>query len=1109
MPDNVTTWLQQLGLGEYAEVFRENAIDEEVIPDLSDQDLASMGVLLGHRKKILKAIASFEPEAMSASEPVTSRSSEDSFEHDAERRQLTVMFCDLVGSTEMSQHLDPEKLREVNRAYQDVCKGSIERYDGFVARYMGDGVLAYFGYPLAHEDDAERAIRAGLNVIETVKALEPPVIGTKILNLAVRVGMDTGPVVVGDLIGEGASQEKAVVGETPNRAARLQGVAQPNEVVVGLGTQRLVGSSIKFKSLGAQYLKGFDDPVEAWRVAGFEHGGGRFERSAKAGLGRFVGRVAEIERIYNTWVRAVKGDSVILHVTGDAGIGKSRLVYEFLDNHQESISLLEGHCSSYGNATAYLPFIDMLKRVFDLSGDIDPENLRNGVSAVLDSLELDTNLHLPYLLNLLGQTSQVIAELDSERIGIRTREAIISVIRGYGRQKHTVLYINDCHWIDKSSEELLNILAFEDDLNGVLILCTFRPEYAPPWVKSSRVTTVALGPLSTAESALLFNDRFARNDLGDGLLIDLFNRSGGNPLFSEELALYMVERGQDDLDEVTVPGTDLASPVPGSVVGLLLQRVDALSPNGRRLLQAASVMGRRFSSELVARVSNVSLPTDAIGELVHQDLVHYDTSVYPFDYRFKHALTQEAVYSSLLHSDLKMLHGDTASHLEHQYQGRLSEVVEELVHHCTISGDNEKTARYAAKAGDKAFGLFAIQDARLWYSRALELLADDQDTDDRLFAEVLIRQLEVICWDIAYSEMIDLAERHLSRIEALGNTRHVSRVFSWLGECYIVTAHFPEAKRSLERALAIGEELEDLECIGYAIAQLMWLYAIAPDDQCGEYVQTNGARVLEIAEQLSDPYLKTLTSYVLALESAQKGCLTKAVKLATELVEKGRETGYPPALSWGLCVRAYALGWAGEHEGAVDDAREAIRTAQSKYDRFMTQKALGCALVLQGSVNEGSKLLENARKKSVDYGMANSLSWPDLVYGLGIVMSSELEEGLKFLEDAYTKLLLLENRRAAGQAAMMLGEIIIEALENETSRDTGKATHYLKEAIHLGRETNMNGVVVRALLGLGLVAKAENHHDEALEYLEQANKLVFLLGWPSLEEKVRVELGAC
>ncbi|MDA9981605.1 AAA family ATPase [Gammaproteobacteria bacterium] len=1102
MLNTIDQWLKGLGLEKYAPVFTEQEIDVGILGDLTDEDLRQLGIPLGPRKKLIKAIAAIPATAAAGGNldeggDAGSASVETT---DANRRQLTVMFCDMVGSTEMSQRVDAEALREINRAYQDVCTTAIEKFGGYVARYMGDGILAYFGYPHAHEDDAERAVRAGLAVVDEIDLFDSDALANEDVDLAVRVGIATGAVVVGDLIGQGASQENAVVGETPNLAARLQGIAGSNEVIVSPETQQLVGSSIRLEPLGRQVLKGFAKPVEPWRATGAEMGGGRFERAIPRGLGRFVGRTAELERLQHDWTRVMAGKRVVSHVIGEAGIGKSRLVYEFLNELEGSSKLLRGHCASHGSTTAFLPFIDMLRRTFDISHEYDAEALTGHLADGLTSLNLNEQ-HLPYLLNLLGVSVPAVAEMDTGLIALRSREALVSIIRCHCTLGPVVLFINDCHWIDKSSEVVLDTVARGAHLGGLLTLCTFRPEYVPGWGKAGMASTVCLEPLSLAEAKVLFSDRFG-STYSEELFDELFERSGGNPFFAEELARHILELEFEQHTSSKPADSRRALTVPKTIEGLLLQRVDRLSVDTRHLLQAASVMGRKFRGDLVAQVTGVEALDKALRELVRQDLVLPDPTTQPSGYQFKHALVQDAVYGSLLSSDQKALHRAIAGGLEQYYHGRESEVAEELARHYIMARDGVKAAQWTALAGEKALGLFAIEDAVTWFGHALGFLTTEPESDDNLLGGVLVNQLEAYCWEIDYIGMAELAEQHLPRVESVGDRRHVSRTFAWLGEAYLNCARFTESRSALDRALGIAEELKDPECIGYAMYARIWLHATMPDTEDVEFAERESRRILDIAEQLDDWFLKTATYFALALDLAQRGFIGKAREWTTMSIALGEDTEYSPASVWGLCIRSFVEVCDENQEAAVLDSREAVRLAQSKYDRLMAKMTLGSSLVIQGEADEGMEILEQAKQERVGLSMMGFMYWPDIVYGIGLVSLDQPGDGTEWLRITHQRFLELGNRRAAGLAAVTLGELNLDMAVENNSPVAGETLHYLQEAVQLGQDTAMDGIVARALLGLAALSKAEQKHSEAMSYIERTQTLVAPLGYTALERKI-------
>ncbi|MFQ5551968.1 MAG: AAA family ATPase, partial [Gemmatimonadales bacterium] len=486
MSEDVTNWLEGLGLGKYAGAFAENDIDFRSLPKLTEQDLKELGVSLGHRRVLQDAISTLEKQSCATAPAAESedRPSARAQPREAERRQLTVMFCDLAGSTELSQQLDPEDLREVNRAYQDACKAAIERYEGFVARYMGDGVLAYFGYPQAHEDDAERAIHAGLGVVESVADLSLTVGDKHEVELGVRVGIATGPVVVGDLIGEGASQESAVVGETPNLAARLQALAARNTVVIGPGTHELAAGQFESDDLGDQVLKGIAEPVHAWRIIAPVTAESRFEAAHRVGLTPLVGREHEIGLLLERWEQAKEGDGQVVLLSGEPGLGKSRLVQALrVRIADEPHILLRYQCSPYHANSAFYPFVEQLQRAAGLTREDTNESKLEKLEALLSRSSNIVKEIAPLfalLLSIPSDTRYAPLNLSPQRQKEKTIEVLMDQLSGLSQTAPVLIVFEDVHWADPTTLEVLNAL-IEAVSAKSLALVTHRPEFAPPW----------------------------------------------------------------------------------------------------------------------------------------------------------------------------------------------------------------------------------------------------------------------------------------------------------------------------------------------------------------------------------------------------------------------------------------------------------------------------------------------------------------------------------------------------------------------------------------------------------------------------------------------------
>jgi class 3 adenylate cyclase len=729
---DVAAWLRGLGLEQYAPAFRDNDIDAEVLPELTADDLISIGVTsVGHRRKLLAAIAILGTKVPTA----PSRGALAQF--NAERRQLTVIFCDLVGSTMLAARLDPEDLREVIGAYHRTVAKVAAGFDGFVAKYMGDGVLVYFGYPRAHEDDAERAVRAGLGLIDAVGRLD-----VQSIKLHARVGIATGLVVVGDLIGEGAAQEQSVVGETPNLAARLQVLAEPDVVVIAARTRRLVGDLFEYRDLGAIEVKGFAEPVPAWQVLRSSAVASRFEALRGAALTRLVGRYEEIDLLMRRWARAKAGDGQIVLVSGEPGLGKSRIIAALTEHlHAEPHLRLRYFCSSYRQDSALFPFIDQLGRASGFARDDLPAARLEKLEALLARAAPPAD-DLAFLGDLLSlPVSERHARLDftPQRKKERTLEALIRQLEGLARQRPVVMVFEDVHWIDPTSRELLDLTVERVRGLPVLLLVTSRPEFQPPWIGQPQVSMLTLNRLDRRDRIVLVEQTAGGKALPAEVVAQIAERTDGVPLFIEELTRSVLESGllREEIDRYVLDRVLPPFAIPTTLHDSLMARLDRLA-SVRLVIQIGAAIGREFSYALLRTVSR--LPEDelltAVARLVASELVLQWGSPPDAIYSFKHALVQDAANSSLLRGTRQQLHAQIAEALAGHSPELIDSQPEVFAQHYAEAGLVEKSIAYWSKAGRRSAARSALAEAAAQLQKGLDQLALLPSTPERLRQEL-------------------------------------------------------------------------------------------------------------------------------------------------------------------------------------------------------------------------------------------------------------------------------------------------------------------------------------------------------------------------------------
>jgi class 3 adenylate cyclase/predicted ATPase len=723
--DDLEKWLTPLGLAALAPTLRANDVDLEILPALAEADLERLGLSLGHRRKLLRAAASLPGFSPSSSpSPSVERAPTESPRTSAERRQLTVMFVDLVGSTALSARLDPEDMREIIGAYHRCCAEQISKGGGFVAKYMGDGVLAYFGYPEAHEDDAERAVRSAIALIDAVPRL--PISHNAVL--AVRVGIATGLVVVGDLIGEGDARERGVVGDTPNLAARLQGIAEPNTVVIADSTRALLGNLFELEDLGPRDLKGIAGPVRAWVPLRETSVESRFEALHATRLSALVGREEEFETLHRRWQRAKTGEGQVVLLSGEAGIGKSRLTAELLERlAAEPHTRLRYFCSPQHTDSAFYPIIGQMQRAASLAHDDAPKARLDKLDAVLaqTSTSIQDASLFAEMLSLPNDGRYPALELAPQQRRQRTLEALTTQLVALASRQPVLMIFEDTHWIDPTSLEALGRTVDRIKTLPALLIITFRAEFNAPWVGQSRVTSLTLNRLGERDAAGIVAHLVGGKVLPSDVLAEIVERTDGIPLFVEEMTKAVLEAESEGAARRTVAAAPLpAVAVPASLQASLMARLDRLGP-AKEVAQIGAAIGREFSHALLAAV--IRKPEAELGSaldrLIAAGLLFRQGVAPHATYLFKHALVQDAAYGTLLREPRRTLHAHIAETLERQFGDIAESQPELLARHYTEAGAIEKSASLWGKAGQRSLTRSALLEAAEQLTHALDQIA--------------------------------------------------------------------------------------------------------------------------------------------------------------------------------------------------------------------------------------------------------------------------------------------------------------------------------------------------------------------------------------------------
>jgi class 3 adenylate cyclase/predicted ATPase len=1099
---DVGGWLRELGLEQYEAAFRENEIDERVLPSLTQEDLKEIGIVpVGHRRILLKAIAALSADVsdneLSAHVGTNSRVQDTPPEDRAERRQVTVMFSDLVGSTALSARLDPEDMREVIAAYQRSTTEMVGRYGGFVAKYMGDGVLIYFGYPQAHEDDAERAVRAGLELVATVGDLKSHAA------LQTRVGIATGLVVVGDLIGSGASQEQAIVGDTPNLAARLQAIAEPDTVVVAEATRRLLGNLFELRDLGPRELKGIAEPVRVWAALRASSAEGRFEALHTAGLTALVGREEELELLLRRWSKAKSGEGQVVLLSGEAGIGKSRLTAALLERLSgEAHTRLRYFCSSQHTDSALYPIVGQMERAAALAHDDKPQARLDKLDAILAQTSTSTEDAALFaeMLSLPNDGRYPVLKLAPEQRRQRTLEALTSQLAELARQQPVLMIVEDAHWTDPTSLEAFDRTVDRIKTLPVLLIVTFRPEFNALWAGRSHVTSLTLSRLGGREAAAIIARLAGNKTLPADMLAEIVERTDGIPLFVEEMTKAVLEaesEGSARSMVAAVPSSTLA--VPASLHASLMARLDRLGP-AKEVAQIGSAIGREFSHPLLASVARKSEAElgFALERLVKAGLLFRQGVPPQASYLFKHALVQDAAYGTLLREPRRALHGRIADAIESQFAEIAENRPEILARHCTEAGLIEKAANLWGKAGQRSLARSALVEAAAQFTRALEQIATLPGTP-------ALRRQQIKLQVALITPLIHV------KGHAAGETKAATE----------------QARLLIEQAEALGEPPEDPLLLfsvlnGFWMANLVAFNGDAVRDLAAQYLalaekQTAtgplivGHRLMGISlmvtgdiavgrghlDQTIAPYdpaehrpLATrfnVDSRVAALSYRSValwvlGYPEAALRDADDALRKARAIGQAATLMLALAHAPIPYTLCGNYAAAAAQAQELAALAEEKGSPVW--KALG--VMNQGSVlalaGRAADAIDRLISGIAAYRTTGSTLWLPLYLprlSRAHAEFGQFEEAWRCVGEAMTGVETTKENWCEAEVHRVAGEIALKSPEP----DAAKAQAYFERALAVARAQQAKSWELRAAMSMARLWRDQCKRKQARELL--------------------------
>lgn len=1010
----------------------------------------------------------------------------------AERRQLTLMFCDLVGSTALSARLDPEDMREVIALYQKCVADVMARFSGFVAKYMGDGVLVYFGYPEAHEDDAERAIRAGLALIAAASRLV-----TKTGSIQTRIGIATGLVIVGDLIGSGVAQEQGVVGETPNLAARLQALAEPNSIAIAPSTRRLTGDLFECESLGEVELKGFAAPVTAWRVVRESAIESRFEalRSEQTLL---VGREEELDLLLRRWHQAQDGEGRAVLISGEPGLGKSRILAALQEKLEaEQHARIRFFCSYHHQDSALHPILAWLQSAAGFGRDDSVDTKRAKLEALLARSAPDIRDTVVLLADLLGlPVANALASSsneDPQRRRQRVLDALLQQIEGLAQSRPVLLIFEDVHWSDPTTLEFLTMMMERIPTLPILAIITFRPEYQPPWIGQPQVTMMALNRLGRRERMVLISHITGGKALPAELLEQIVTRTDGVPLFVEELTKAVMEnvhlRETGDGYVLDQPLQPMA--IPTSLQDSLMARIDRLG-SARDILQMGAAIGREFSYELLAAIVGLPDPTlqDALSQLAAAELLFRRGTPPNATFTFKHALVQDAAYATMLRGPRQQLHARIGETLEKRFPEVLGSTPEVVAQHFEQAGQYPHAIRYWRQAGDRALHNSALKEAITHYSNALRLAAELSDPSVRAGEELAISLQLGLATQMAAGPSSTESAGYYERAEALSRSlpgrdreRFMAAWGLWL-HC-LMTHRAAETFQRTGEMLAIARELDDPDLM------LEAYHAIAPGfQQTGDYQGMRDAteeviRRYDRQRHRDHAYIfgghdsRVCAHTFRAVSLWGLGFFDQSTEAAYTAIADARALGHAFSLAHGLNQSGLALMLLRNTAACQTIADELVPFADRNkfpwplaYGHFLQ----GWLLTQRGEYDLGIKQMRTAAEQPSARNRRPLLT-SMIAEALG--RAGQYQAALEALDQARQLEIAQTFRLYTSETTRLRGEFLLRL----SPANDAEAAACFTESIAIAEQQSCRAVVLRATASLARLRRDQNRRKEARDLL--------------------------
>ncbi len=1033
--------------------------------------------------------------------------SEASVELTGQRRQVTVLFADMADYMPLAEKLGEENtylfMQRVHRELSEAIHGE----EGTVQDMTGDGVMALFGAPVALEDAPLRACRAALDIQARMARLGGEIEAEYGARPAFRVGLHSGPLIFG-AVGDDQQMELTAMGDTVNLASRLESSAESGTVLMSEAAHALVAGYVDCQFEGEREIKGRREPEKVWRLVAVKQGIRRFDIARARGLTPLVGRQQELDTLERLWREAERGQIRLVNISGEAGIGKSRLVHEFRARLDKDAFVLEGYCAAEGQAVPLLPFADIVRRSFGLTPQSGRDEAEGRLRRGLILLGLDAEEHLPYLLILLGYDDGARANVADEARGIRTRDAVVSMLYERCKLNPTVMIFEDLHWMDNGSEALLIRALKSDEALPVLIITTHRPEYTPPWSGRSGSTDMVLEPLSRSGTVDLLKARFDVAELPENFTRLVDEKAEGNPLFAEEVSNYLLEAGtlQSDGGSLRFASAGQAMALPAGLENMLMDRFDRLATEPRNVLEAAAVLGQRFEVKTLAAMTGSEAElTGHLAVLEDQELILREPG--HDAYRFKHALVHDAVYDSMLKSRRRVLHEKAGAAIE---AAKGPEAADALAHHWSHTERPDKAIRYLALAGENSLRVYALEEGDQRLQAALTMAEAHPDAlDDNLLTDILLHIARSNYFQFKFDAIIGLVQTYLHRVEALGDKTRLSRFLFEGGYAMVFACRVKEGRALLDRARAIGEDIGDELAVAYADMGAMWdrMFWGAPGPERRRAQSSAGKRIMAIGQKHGDIWLASKAGLALALDHAGYGRPGECREVLSELMAMSRRSNDPRPRTMALYTYGVIDVYSGNYEEAIEYADEALRVCLSPIDIAAAELYRAIAAVMAGRAADNLPTVYEYLSRFEDRGFRIFHPLPRMVGGVGSVLLGKMAWGMKEIGAATAQSEAWDMKVYGAFGDLYAGETYLQMMLGGEKPSLSvmlrnlpfllstlpaikrKTRRRLQSALEQFRYLDCPSLIAQCLYALGRLDMAEKRPDDARGKFQEAREL--------------------